>query len=175
MEYKNVIATLKQAVKDLTPKQRYAKVWHRKDQSSRARFKEGTQLPKPDPIASATRATILCAAIAHSRGRMHFTRVGHDFDYNAKEALAGNNTYDLPKGPEGLAKQRKWVEGAIKGVRRMADWAAKYPDRTWNIALSEEEIAMVEFLLDAGDNRHLRRDGTESPVDLRGAQSPMGM
>ena len=125
------------------------------------------------------RGTFLCAAIAHSRGRMHFQRVGHGWDYNAKYAARQINVYPVPQGKEGLAWQSRTIREHLNRVERSLDWKEKreaegHPYNSY-IALSREELSMVVFLLDAGDSRHLRGDGEKGGVDLPRAQNAVGM
>ena len=126
-----------------------------------------------------SRATYLCAAIAHSRGRMHFQRVGHWWAYNAEYAMQQCNEYPVPQGKEGLEWQSKTIRENLKHVERSLDWKAKRESEggTYHsqICLSNEELSMVVFLLDAGDSRHLRGAGAESGVDLLGTQDAVGM
>jgi hypothetical protein len=71
------------------------------------------------------------------------------------------------------------VRENLKHVARSLEWKAKREAEGGpyyaQIPLSEEELSMVVFLLDAGDSRHLRGDGEESGVDMRGTQDAVGM
>jgi len=126
-----------------------------------------------------TKGTYLSAAIAHSRGRMHFQRIGHWWDYNAEYAMQQVNVYPVPQGEAGLEWQSKTIREKLKRVAQMhtlntINKEQGKPFRYTEI-LSKEELSMVVFLLDAGDARHLRSDGAESGVDLLGAQGAVGM
>lgn len=166
MEYKQTLKTVQAIINDHTPKQKYAKLWHRKNQSSWSRFKEGTTLPRPAPEASALKATLLSAAIAHSRGRLHFKRVWQ-----------GDAAFDVPSGQEGLKWQRKEIEKSFETIRRLHGYNANAKEGGFRYTptLSLEELSMVELLLNAGDDRYLRGAGEGGREDLPGAPSVLGM
>lgn len=125
------------------------------------------------------RGTYLSAAIAHSRGRMHFQRAGHWWAYEPKSAAAQCNVYAVPQGKEGLEWQSKTMRENLKRVAwtHSANELNKERERPYRYTevLSKEELSMVVFLLDAGDVRHLRGDGEEGGVDLPRAQNAVGM
>lgn len=150
MEYKEALACARHMLKELPEQRRYDKKWRRKAASCSAKGVKN-DLPHPGRQDTSTRATLLCAAIAHSRGRVHFKRMGHYWEYNVKAALRGENVYDAPKGKE-LDHQRKVIDRIIRNIRFTHDHNRRMdsigaPERKWVPVVSEEELAVVEVLL----------------------------
>jgi len=158
-KYKEAIRTIKDLIKKVEPECSNKKNWEKKLQSSWAKFKRNPEEAPPDisfydPVM---RATLFYIAIAHSRGHLHVRRVGHWFLYDAKTAAEQINTYDAPEDPEeALIWQRRGAESMLAHCALMLLLRNRDPEgrRKWAV-LSEDEVDLVSYLLDIGDQLYL--------------------
>ena len=87
------------------------------------------------------RATVLCTAIAHSRGRIHATKM-HGADHVAPDYPTNYRVIDT------LDKQELLLGEWLQSIERYSQWALVIEGRWRKAELDEDERAIVRTLLD---------------------------
>jgi hypothetical protein len=141
MGYKVVADRVHELVKQTGEARIETRAWERKDASNRAKGNERTS--PPAVRAASLRATIICAVLAHSRGKLHFCRVGHWWSPNYEAIRRGENVYDVPQSEKGFVWQRQTLLEELDHQR----WTTGSPALFKFSIFSSEELAMLEFLM----------------------------
>lgn len=137
---RNEVKMLREAVKEAGINAREYKQWYRRRQSAAAKGGSFIDPADPDPAKvenPSRRATLLCMAISHARGRLH----APGYCYPAYGHVATND-------PE---SQRQHLE---KSLDKMAEWeawyGANYQKYGWpekKASLSADERKAIRIIL----------------------------
>lgn len=141
MTYKEAVSIIRGKLLSGVYTRQRAKAWYAAASQARAKNKI---IPgfEPARYTEAVRQTILCAALTHSRGKMHFKRVGHEWAYDPVAGAKMQTKYDVPTGVAGLEWQAKTINEWLKHVSCLLKL---YPD--YRGLLSVRELQAVNLLV----------------------------
>ena len=148
---------LRGAVKAAALVSRRWKRWSRESASARARGVEFDTKNPANVRDPSWRAHVLCTAIAHSRGRIHATKM-HGKDHVVPDR---DSHY---KAIDSLEEQAKLLERWVKTIENYASYPSVKEGRWRPPELSTDEVAAVRVILDTTRKWMEEKEGAQAAV-----------
>lgn len=147
------LKTIKEAINQTANDRKYAKAYEQENAAClQALGRSPALAAPPNPQATKLRATLLSACVAHSRGRMHFQKVGLWWAYNAAAVRAGRNVTIVPTGSEGFAWQSRTLR---KHLDRIRQEHFRHDNYRFSPIFTLKELDMLDELVDIGNKKVL--------------------
>lgn len=111
--------------------------------------------PSNSLIYRSKRETLLSAALAHARGKLHFRRISHETFVDYSKAAQQVHIWDLPKDKlQALMYQERVIRNLLLEDERRRNFTIDWVKQRGKVngpgfALGEYEQELIEFILDS--------------------------